>query len=76
MYIIGLIDDEESQLSKIRRTIKTNAKEGEQYGFKSYLISDKVSDVVSDVFEEVINDIKDMKISSIIFDYKIKEKTK
>ena len=46
MYIIGLIDDEESQLSKIRRTIKTNAKEGEQYDFKSYLIPDKASDVV------------------------------
>lgn len=75
MYIIGLIDDEESQLSKIRRTIKTNAKEGEQYDFKSYLIPDKASDVVSDVFEEVINDIKDLKLSSLIVDYKIIVKT-
>ena len=75
MYIIGLIDDEESQLSKIRRTIKTNAKKEEQYDFKSYLISDKASDVVSDVFEEVIDDIKNMKLSSLIVDYKIIVKT-
>ena len=74
MYIIGLIDDEESQLSKIRRTIKTNAKKEEQYDFKSYLISDKASDVVSDVFEEVIDDIKNMKLSLIV-DYKIIVKT-
>ena len=75
MYIIGLIDDEESQLSKSRRTIKTNAKKEEQYDFKSYLISDKASDVVSDVFEEVIDDIKNMKLSSLIVDYKIIVKT-
>ena len=75
MYIIGLIDDEESQLSKIRRTIKTNAKKDEQYDFKSYLISDKASDVISDVFEEVINDIKNLKLSSLIVDYKIIVKT-
>ena len=71
MYIIGLIDDEESQLSKIRRTIKTNAKKEEQYDFKSYLISDKASDVVSDVFEEVIDDIKKIKGTEIF--KKIKE---
>lgn len=75
MYIIGLIDDEESQLSKIRRTIKTNAKKDEQYEFKSYFISDKASDVVSGVFEEVIDDIKNQKLSSLIVDYKIIVKT-
>lgn len=75
MYMIGLIDDEENQLKAIRRTIKTNAKVDEQYDFKSYLISDKASDVVSDVFEEVINDIRDLKLSSLIVDYKIIVKT-
>lgn len=75
MYIIGLVDDEESQLRKIRRTIKTNAKADEKYDFKSYLISDKASDVVSDVFEEVINDIRALKLSSLIIDYKIIVKT-
>ncbi len=75
MYIIGLIDDEESQLSKIRRTIKTNAKQDEKYDFKSYLISENANDVVSDVFDEVINDIKALKLSSLIVDYKIIVKT-
>lgn len=75
MYIIGLIDDEESQLKKIRRTIKTNAKANEQYDFKSYLIPDNASDVVSEVFEQVISDIKDSKLASLIVDYKIIVKT-
>lgn len=75
MYLIGLIDDEESQLKAIRRTIKANAKVDEQYDFKSYLISDHASDVVSDVFEEVINDIVALRLSSLIVDYKIIVKT-
>ena len=57
MHIIGLIDDEETQLKMIRRTIKTNAKISEQYDFKSYLISDNDSDVVPELFEQVISDI-------------------
>lgn len=75
MYVIGLIDDEETQLSKIRRTIKTNAKVSEPYEFKSYLIADKAVDVVSQVFEQVIQDIKQEKLSSLIVDYKIIVKT-
>ena len=75
MYIIGLIDDEETQLKKIRRTIKTNAKKNEHYDFKSYLISANASDVVSAVFEQVISDIKNSKLSSLIVDYKIMVKT-
>ena len=75
MYIIGLIDDEESQLKKIRRTIKTNAKVNEQYDFKSYSISDNTLDVVSEIFEQVMSDIRDSKITSLIVGYKIITKT-
>lgn len=75
MYIIGLIDDEETQLKKIRRTIKTNVKASEKYDFKSYLISDNASDVISEVFEQVISDIRESKLSSLIVDYKIIVKT-
>lgn len=75
MHIIGLVDDEETQLKKIRRTIKTNAKTSEQYDFKSYLISDKALDVVSEIFEQVISDIRNSKLSSLIVDYKIIVKT-
>jgi hypothetical protein len=75
MYIIGLIDDEESQLKTIRRTIKTNARGDEKYDFKAYLISDNAADFVEKVFEEVINDIRELKLSSLIVDYKIIVKT-
>lgn len=75
MYTIGLIDDEESQLKTIRRTIKTNARGDEKYDFKAYLISDNATDFVEKVFEEVINDIRELKLSSLIVDYKIIVKT-
>lgn len=75
MYTIGLIDDEESQLKTIRRTIKTNARVDEKYDFKAYLISDNATDFVEKVFEEVINDIKELRLSSLIVDYKIIVKT-
>lgn len=75
MYTIGLIDDEESQLKTIRRTIKTNARVDEKYDLKAYLISDNATDFVEKVFEEVINDIKELRLSSLIVDYKIIVKT-
>lgn len=72
MHIIGLIDDEETQLKMIRRTIKTNAKPNEKYGFtygfKSYLISDNKLDVVSEIFEQVISDISGISDISAISD--------
>lgn len=75
MYVIGLIDDEETQLRKIRRTIKTNARASEIYDFKSYLIADNAADVVSEIFEQVIRDIRNDEITSLIIDYKIIVKT-
>lgn len=75
MYTIGLIDDEENQLKTIRRTIKTNAGNDEKYDFKTYLISDNATDFVEKVFEDVINDIREMKLSSLIVDCKLIVKT-
>ena len=75
MYTIGLIYDEENQLKTIRRTIKTNAGNDEKYDFKTYLISDNATDFVEKVFEDVINDIREMKLSSRIVDYKLIVKT-
>lgn len=75
MYLIGLIDDEESQLKAIRRTIKTNAKTREQYEFKAYLMPDNVENPVETMFADVMNDIKGQKLTSLIIDYKIMVKT-
>lgn len=71
MYTIGLIDDEESQLKAIRRTIKTNASKEISYDFKSYILSDDIDNLVKKVFSEVMQDIIDHKISALIVDYKI-----
>lgn len=71
MYTIGLIDDEESQIKMIRRTIKTNAIGGVPYDFKSYIVSDNAVNIVKEVVEEVIQDIKALRLSCLIIDYKI-----
>lgn len=75
MHVIGLIDDEESQLKTIRRTIKTNAPSDIQYEFKTYLIAGEANNVVDEIFSNVMNDIIQQKISALIVDYKIMVKT-
>ena len=71
-YVIGLIEDEESELKKIRRTIKTNFQKPEiTYDFISYPIPDNPIDVIDNVFNNVFNDIESEKIMSLIIDYKI-----
>ncbi|MFT3952298.1 MAG: hypothetical protein QM689_10225 [Oscillospiraceae bacterium] len=71
MYIIGLIDDESTQLSRIRRTIKTNAPKEVEFEFKSYNLEGNATELVSKVFSEVIQDIKANELSLLIIDYKI-----
>ncbi len=71
MYIIGLIDDELTQLSRIRATIKTNAPKNVEFNFKSYNLEGNATSLVSKVFSEVIEDIKANKLSLLIIDYKI-----
>ena len=76
MYVIGLIDDEESQLSKMRRVIKTNEPiEVQPYIFKSYSLSQNAGDVVAVVSDQVMQDILSSKLSALIIDYKIMIKT-
>lgn len=75
MNIIGLIDDEESQLKAIRRTIKYNAGLNEDYGFKAYQLAENTERLVSDVYTEVMKDIIEKKIASLIIDYKIMVRT-
>ncbi|AEY65603.1 hypothetical protein [Clostridium sp. BNL1100] len=75
MYIIGLVDDEDSQIKAIRRTIKTNAPQQEEYDFKSYSLSEESGKLVDEVFNNVMSDIVNLKISCLIIDYKIMVKT-
>ncbi len=75
MYVIGLIDDEESQLKAMRRTIKTNAPRSLEYDFKSYSLSTESGKLVDEVFHDVMNDIINEEIACLIIDYKIMVKT-
>lgn len=75
MYIIGLIDDEESQLKAMRRTIKTNAPRSVEYDFKSYSLSQESGKLVEEVFQNVMRDIINEEIACLIIDYKIMVKT-
>lgn len=75
MYIIGLIDDEESQLRAMRRTIKTNAPRSIVYDFKSYSLSQESGKLVDEVFRDVMQDIINEEIACLIIDYKIMVKT-
>lgn len=75
MYSIGLIDDEESQLKAMRRTIKTNAPRSVEYDFKSYSLSQESGKLVEEVFQNVMRDIINEEIACLIIDYKIMVKT-
>lgn len=75
MYSIGLIDDEESQLKAMRRTIKTNAPQSVEYDFKSYSLSQESGKLVEEVFQNVMQDIVNEEIACLIIDYKIMVKT-
>lgn len=71
MYRIGLIDDEPSELMKIRRTIKVNAPQNVEFDFKSYDIPEKKEEAIEKICEQVIGDIEEMSITALIIDYKI-----
>jgi len=75
-YIIGLIDEEDAQLSTIRRTIKTHL-DGKEYriAFKEYPLSGGADTLATNVTKEVIDDIFSDAINSLIIDYKIMIKT-
>ncbi|SHM36023.1 hypothetical protein SAMN02746066_01672 [Anaerosporobacter mobilis DSM 15930] len=75
MYTIGLIDDEESQLKAMRRTIKINAPRSVEYDFKSYSLSKESGKLVDEVFRDVMHDIVNEEIGCLIIDYKIMVRT-
>ncbi|WNY23718.1 hypothetical protein MmiHf6_10320 [Methanimicrococcus hongohii] len=76
MYTIGLIDEEEDQLRKIRKTIKSNLQHlpslnEQKIDFKSYDLNDDGNLIVHQAIGEVINDVKENLIHGLIIDYKL-----
>ena len=70
-YTIGLVDDNEDQVSDIRAAIKINKSKDFEIDFKSYLIPSKSEDAINVLLTEIIDDIKNDSIHSLIIDYKI-----
>ena len=70
-YTIGLVDDNENQLSDIRAAIKINKTKDFEIDFKSYVIPSKSEDAIVVLLTEIIDDIKNGRIHSLIIDYKI-----
>lgn len=75
-YTIGLVDDNENQLSDIRAAIKINKPKDFEIDFKSYVIPSKSEDAINVLLTEIIDDIKNGRIHSLIIDYKIVISTK
>lgn len=75
-YTIGLVDDNEEQLSDIRAAIKTNITKDFEISFKSYIIPAKSDNAINVLLNEIIDDIKNGRIQSLIIDYKIVISTK
>ncbi|MBO4857977.1 MAG: hypothetical protein J5527_05640 [Treponema sp.] len=71
IYTIGLIDDNEEQLSDIRAAIKTNKTRDIEINFKSYLIPQDSENAINVLLNEIIEDVKEGKVHSLIIDYKI-----
>ncbi len=71
MFVIGLIDDEEPEQRKIRRTIKTIANNGVEFDFKTYAIPADKKTAIDELTAEVLSDISDKKITALIVDYKL-----
>lgn len=74
MFTIGLIEDEEKQIKKIRRTIKSIAERylaDRKFDFKNYSLDGLAENLINNVSTEVIDDIKNGVISTLIIDYKI-----
>lgn len=71
-FVIGLIDEEDSHLSAIRRTIKTNIPTDEyKVDFKVYPLEGRTDTLSKTVTDMVLRDIVSDNISSLIIDYKI-----
>lgn len=76
IYTIGLVDDNEDQLSDIRAAIKANKLQDLEINFKSYSIPQNSENAIEILLKEILDDIKNGGIHSLIIDFKIVIATK
>lgn len=70
-YMIGIIDDEETAISKIRGVIKENKPKDVEVDFKIYLLEDEEGVSITELSKHILNDIKYGEIITLIIDQKI-----
>ena len=70
-YIIGIIDDEQNAISKIRGIVKENKPEDIDVEFKTYFLENEKGISIKKLSKEILEDIKNNKINTLIIDQKI-----
>mgnify|MGYP000218917880 FL=1 len=70
-YIVGIIDDEQNAISKIRGIIKENKPEDVEVDFKTYFLENEKGISIKKLSKEILEDIKKNKINTLIIDQKI-----
>lgn len=70
-YIVGIIDDEQNAISKIRGIIKENKPEDIEVEFKTYFLEDEKGISIKKLSKVILEDIKNNKINTLIIDQKI-----
>lgn len=69
-YIIGIVDDEEIAINKIKVSIEENIIDGVEAEFKVYLVNE-VELNIDKLSEEILEDIEENRITTLIIDEKI-----
>lgn len=70
-YVIGIIDDEQAAINKIKMAIKDNKPTDIEVDFKVYLLDERGEIKVNDIAKQILEDIKNNEITSLIIDEKI-----
>ena len=70
-YIVGIIDDEQNAISKIRGIIKENKPEDIEVEFKTYFLENEKGISIKKLSKKILEDIKNNKINTLIIDQKI-----
>lgn len=69
-YIIGIVDDEEIAINKIKVSVEENIIAGAEAEFKVYLVNE-VELNIDKLSEEILEDIEENRITTLIIDEKI-----
>ena len=70
-YVIGIVDDEENAVMKIKFTIQENKPQNIDVSFKEYILDEQKNIKLEKLTENILEDIKNNNIVTLIIDEKI-----